>query len=161
MEADGCETNLDTDEQHCGDCQTVCSGPVNGYPECIFGACIQKCNTGTDRVCNVQGKDTCVPNNSTAHCGGCDNPCPASAPRASAVICSGTDCVAVCHEGWRNCNGSLIDGCEQDITTQDHCGSCATTACAACVDGQCCSECGGAICCGACIINSKGLEICN
>lgn len=77
---DGCETNLNTSVEHCGDCETNCLETTKG----AFG---QTCNEGKCDYalclsgygdCNDDRTDGCEVNNITSnknHCGACNKKC--------------------------------------------------------------------------------------
>ncbi len=54
--------------------------------------------------------------------------------------CSLTD--FICELGYSNCNDSILDGCESDLTSNRSCGSCGNVCPvdATCTDGKCCLE---------------------
>lgn len=58
--ADGCETALLSDPQHCGNCNTVCnSGVPHGKPGCASGRCVVgQCDNGW-ADCNGLAADGC------------------------------------------------------------------------------------------------------
>jgi hypothetical protein len=73
----GCETNLNTDPDHCSLCGEVCPLPANGVAGCESGLCgIESCDTGFDD-CDGQSFNGCEIDSSSDedHCGGCDTTC--------------------------------------------------------------------------------------
>jgi hypothetical protein len=73
---DGCEKNLNTDVQNCGNCNLVCFTP-NASPACINGQCaVGSCNTNYLN-CNGQTADGCEINKMTnnQNCGSCGHAC--------------------------------------------------------------------------------------
>lgn len=111
----GCEARLDT-EMNCGACGTSCSGAT---PVCSMNRCASGC-AGTETRCGGACVNTA---SNTAHCGRCDNPCPAR-PNATASCAAGA-CAIVCNASFANCDSSATNGCEVNTTnTLAHCGSC-------------------------------------
>ena len=111
---------------------------------------------------------TCVPND-VHNCGTCGHDCTNLPHVAGAATCSAAGACTFtaqdCAAGWADCNGNPDDGCEQDITGPDHCGSC-TNACAAndpvCSGGTCVTGCGAlALCSGSCVDTTSNPNDCN
>jgi hypothetical protein len=132
---DGCETNLNTNNNHCGSCGFVCPSGIS----CVNGAC--PCPAGLT-LCQTTTGPTCVDiNTATLDCGGCNMACSTNniTPLCAAGVCSGP-----CTGGFLDCNNNkLSDGCEIDPANDVlNCGGC-RTACsmnnitAACVAGSC------------------------
>lgn len=76
------------------------------------------------------------------NCGGCGNKC-AGQPHATATCTHGA-CGITCDSGWGDCyhgtsdpDGRPADGCESELNTPAHCGSCGNSCASACVDGAC------------------------
>ncbi|MBI5536118.1 MAG: hypothetical protein HY898_25580 [Deltaproteobacteria bacterium] len=123
--ATGCEINTNTDPLHCGNCATICSN-VNGTPSCSSGNCAISCNSGYAN-CDGLASTGCevATTNDPLHCGSC-NPCPTGGATPHGTrTCTGTTCGFNCDPGWANCS-SLNDGCETDLATTAHCGTCTT-----------------------------------
>jgi hypothetical protein len=134
--------DLNTDEQHCGTCTTVCSA-TNGSVECVAGSCrIAACTQGFDD-CNNSYADGCEANLGTSgtNCGFCGNGC--TAANGSAQCSLGTCTIAGCDAGFDNCNNTYSDGCEANLRTNvNTCGTCAiqcsvANGAPACTNGQC------------------------
>jgi MYXO-CTERM domain-containing protein len=73
----GCETNLDEDNQHCGGCGRACSLP-GGSASCRLGECtLDACDPGL-ADCNQSPQDGCETDLQAngLHCGSCENACP-------------------------------------------------------------------------------------
>lgn len=127
-ETNGCETNTQTDTDHCGACYRPCSDNHVASSTCVGGACQIACADDYAN-CNGDVADGCETSLTTGvNCGSCGNTCP-SRPNASAG-CSGTTCYYQCIgqgslDRYENCNGDWSDGCEIYMTgNPDHCGTC-------------------------------------
>jgi hypothetical protein len=132
---DGCETNIDSDVDHCGGCATICPSVPNGFRACKTGKCeIGSCTQ--DRAdCNGQLADGCETDLLTdaQHCGTCINSC-AAPPNAAAGCTAGSCSIGACNAGFSNCDGNMTNGCEKDTTTDpQNCGGCNVL----CGSGQC------------------------
>ncbi len=140
--ANGCETNTQTNVNHCGACNNVCN-LANATAACVNGVCvIGSCNVGF-ADCNSIVADGCEVNmaGNPSHCGGCNIPCP---PRANATVtCVNGVCGYICSPGFFDCNGNPSDGCEVNVLTDNNnCGGCnlpcfRPNAQTACVNGVC------------------------
>ncbi len=74
------------------------------------------------------------PNN----CNGCGNVCPTRP--SSSPACSNGACTISCNAGFGNCNGTLPDGCETNLTnSKNNCGACGNVCPGnqTCVNSQC------------------------
>ncbi len=74
------------------------------------------------------------------NCGACGNNC--GWQNASGAQCIGGLCVANCNAGFAECDGNPANGCEANLTTDLHCGTCynactAFNATGTCVMGTC------------------------
>lgn len=91
-ERNGRCTDVLTDAQHCSDCNVVCA-PRNATGRCQDGHCeIGECHTGFAH-CEATAEDVeqgCETNilNHPRHCGGCNRPCPITAPFCINGACS-------------------------------------------------------------------------
>ncbi|MBN2196302.1 MAG: hypothetical protein JW751_26045 [Polyangiaceae bacterium] len=140
----GCETTLNTTEAHCGACGQACTNP-HGETSCEAGRCVPQCAPHY-ASCDGNSTNGCETNLETdpTHCGECGEPC--ALPHAAPSCEDGRCGVAECLEGWLDCNGDPVDGCEVDPNTNaSHCGDC----------NQPCSEVNGAPTCndGTCAIS--------
>jgi hypothetical protein len=153
--SNGCETNVEIDDQNCGSCGNMCTS-ANGAPKCTAGSCgIASCDPGF-KDCNntpVDGCETDIetdPNN----CGACASPCALAHATSN---CTGGNCaVTMCSVGYRDCNGMAADGCEVDIDTDPmHCGSCTSP----CNLANAVPNCAGRVC-GIATCNT-GFKDCN
>jgi len=141
--ANGCETNLNTDADHCGDCATPCALD-HATPKCSGGACqVSEC-LGSFADCDGKAENGCEVNTDTnvAYCGGCGaNPCPEVNGKAN---CQGGKCGLTCADNFRDCDGEAPNGCERDVSRDiNNCGGCGKTCTASagktawCRNGQC------------------------
>jgi hypothetical protein len=143
--ANGCETDLNANLQHCGTCSTVCSA-AHATSSCFGGACqIGGCDAGWGN-CNGTATDGCEKQlNVLTDCGGCGKTC--SFVNAAASCGTGTCVIASCNAGFGDCDGLATNGCEVNTNTSDnHCGSCATVCSStngtpSCVAGACSITC--------------------
>lgn len=123
--ADGCETDLRTDANHCGACQKSCSFP-RAVAACVAGRCVPaackegwaECDGSPTTVCETHLADD------PAHCGTCGSAC--QLPFATKTACVAGSCSATeCTPGRADCSSLPGDGCETDVTTDDsNCGGC-------------------------------------
>ncbi len=130
--------------------------------ELIYGA--------PDKV--LAGDLGCTDVSSARSCGRCGHDC-TLLPGAAAVSCVAGECVIDrCVVGRAHCTPSFDDGCETDITTGAHCGSCdvaCTQTAPLCATqqnsatAQCVSSCAGAtptLCGTACVDTSGDIYNC-
>ncbi|MDB4932032.1 MAG: uncharacterized protein JWM10_4516 [Myxococcaceae bacterium] len=111
----GCETLLQNNRAHCGACGTVCGATQR----CDVFSCVS-CGVGAI-VCD----NRCVEaQNNILSCGTCGNMCP-TGPHAGAVCAAGS-CSLRCEPGYGNCDGVATNGCETQLNTVEHCGTCTT-----------------------------------
>jgi len=140
---DGCETDLSSDPNHCGSCQTVCPPDPNGTPTCSGGGCSFNCNSGY----NLCG-GSCISNTDMNNCGGCGSVCgPPNSTVAATTCATGTCEIATCYGTRADCNGTFSDGCEKNLANDfANCGACGH-ACPydplnpySCIGGKCCYQ---------------------
>ena len=147
LTSNACEADLGSDET-CGGCGVMCAGRLtNGAEGCAGGSCALTCDAGfascDDSV--ATGCETDV-RSSLDHCGGCDQRC---AHTNASSACSGGACtMGACAGGFGNCDGSVANGCETDVSRAlDHCGGCGQP----CAHANASSACSGGVCSmGAC-----------
>lgn len=125
--SNGCETNLKTNNEHCGRCNNECN---NGHL-CEDGACSTNCPANT-----VLCHDFCYP--TAMHVKECN------------------DGELVCIAGYQNCSGNPFDGCEVDTSTNSNsCGQCDKKCDSgkSCIGGECKITClsGQKSCGGQCL----------
>lgn len=140
--ADGCEIRLETDPQHCGDCDVRCSNE-NGTGTCNSGECTIACARGY-ADCDAIHANGCETNLmiSVKHCGECGRVC-LDAVNGTA-LCRAGDCeLSNCAAPYGDCDGNSSNGCESDGTSDvRNCGGCGVTcslphAAASCEDRGC------------------------
>jgi hypothetical protein len=110
-DANGCETNLNTDAAHCGACATACPTEANSTPGCTMGACDIRCNAGFGN-CDGNPANGCETNltNTLASCGSCGAVC---MPAHATPVCAGGACsIAACAPMYFDLNANPADGCE-------------------------------------------------
>lgn len=128
----GCH-DLQSDPRNCGTCGLPCGA---GFV-CLTGRCTSSCPPKT-----VECAHACVDLNvNPLHCGECERPC---ANEHGTTTCAGGRCLPTCAAGWGDCDGEARNGCETDLTTNEHCGTCTRTCLAeqSCNDGVCERPCG-------------------
>ncbi len=100
--ADGCETNLATDHDHCGSCTNACMGS----DVCFMSQCASSCGSLTD--CG----GSCVdPSMDPQHCGSCTRVC--TAPPNGQATCSLGQCGVACNNGYTVCGNGC---CANDVS---------------------------------------------
>jgi hypothetical protein len=94
---------------------------------------------------------SCVPSD-VHHCGACAHDCSALPHVSGSVSCGASgECTfdsASCADGWAHCSSNADDGCETDVTTPAHCGSCSTTCLS--TDPVCAASSAGRVCATGC-----------
>jgi hypothetical protein len=133
-EANGCEANLNEDENNCGWCGNICPTGGDTY-ECENGLCvITQCNPGWEDCDGLPGNgcETNVANGDTSNCGDCGVVC--NLPNATPDCVNSTCVVDSCNLNWENCDLGHANGCEINTSNdENHCGgcglACSSTAC--------------------------------
>ncbi len=143
----GCETNLQTDDDNCGLCGTTCTFP-NGSGSCTAGTCeLVGCDTGFGD-CDASDANGCEVDLEVDYfnCGQCDLSCDAT---GATTACNVGECVVTsCDFGLANCNNVPQDGCEVSLLGDaGNCGACGQICNVANADPICS---GGACAVGAC-----------
>ncbi|MFO0606203.1 MAG: MXAN_6577-like cysteine-rich protein [Polyangiales bacterium] len=132
----GCETNLQTSESHCGACGMACATGL----VCDAGRCVPPCPGGFTRC----GSTCAALDYDPMNCGACGMRC------AAGALCGSGRCVAACTTGQTACAG----GCTSLQTDPENCGACGTRCPTGntCMGGMCRVTCvtGQTICSGAC-----------
>ena len=145
----GCETSTVTDD-NCGACGNKCgagqkcSVDLDGNVACLCPPGLAFCQTGE---AHGLPQGACVDvSNDVDHCGVCGNRCTINGARERQMpACDFGKCEFQCLDGWADCNGSPIDGCEIDTKSDPrNCGGCGVacdlTLGQACVAGKCVVE---------------------
>jgi hypothetical protein len=163
LAADGCETHVNSDVNNCGGCGMACS-TNHIAPACSAGSCeVGVCTPGYADCNNNRRLDGCEVdlNSDSANCGFCGNVCPVGTtcqggmcsaaitcgnctlPNATSKCVNNTCVIASCNQGYADCDGLAVDGCETDLLTDvNNCGGCANrcstpNGAASCVAGVC------------------------
>jgi hypothetical protein len=154
---DGCETDLRSTVEHCGECDRSCSTVNADDTACSDSVCEPTCSGDyldcdqpsaptSDDGCETDPND---PNTCGTTCGdvrACDE------THVETVSCTGGQCDSTCLDGWGNCTQPAApdadDGCETNLSDPAACGSTcgSTTPCAQyeiCVGGGCDVPCSG------------------
>lgn len=137
LSADGCEVDIRTDSNHCGDCGVSCGlanasshcEPLGNFGVCVFDGCEEgfaDCSGALD-----DAGDIFIPNpniagclepliDNDAHCGACGNDCRVL---EGEWLCDETTCRAnTCPAGALDC---ALDGlCTSDASAPETCGGC-------------------------------------
>ena len=129
--SDGCEINTLTNVLNCGGCGDPCPSYDHASARCSNGYCyIDDCDSGWEN-CNNQAGDGCETNitqsDDGTHCGSCSFDCSSKNwPDVAEYYCVNSGCmIALCNEGYGNCDGTKANGCEADFNlSEDHCGGC-------------------------------------
>lgn len=176
---DGCEANI-ASAARCGSCDTSCgaSAPLCASASASASAysCVSDCTAPSPNKCGDSCVDTMT---ATAHCGGCNKPCP-QVTRGSAT-CAGGQCGFACNSGYHKCAsqclandspsscGSLCTPCSAPSNAAATCsatGSCDFVCNAtyhrcgtSCVPNNAVSSCGSA--CTPCTAPSNATAICS
>ena len=142
---DGCEVHLADDLGSCGACGQACA-LSHARAGCSHSGCyIRACDFGWDDcdATDATGCETTVLSD-VHNCGGCGNTCPA-APHAKLGCVNAQCALDACDNGFADCDGSSVNGCETNtLTDRNNCGQCGG-ACAknlVCINGGCtCNNC--------------------
>jgi len=112
----------------------------------------------TDHRCFPRTQPECSDSRQAFHsargrCGMCGRTCPAINGTPS---CVNGACQITCDPGYRNCNGSSVDGCEVSVQNDpSNCGNCGTVCSSNHIPTPTCS---GGVCNGAC---APGFQDCD
>lgn len=136
--ADGCETNINTDLNHCGACDSLCD-PDHAVGRCEAGMCGIDSDApdggclGAWEDCNSDPVDGCEANlnNDPDNCGACatDDPTAICSNAGGTSDCSSGICSIACDDGYDDCDDDARNnGCEADLNASVlNCGSCGNT----------------------------------
>ncbi|MGE0790996.1 MAG: hypothetical protein AB7S26_35320 [Sandaracinaceae bacterium] len=110
-----------------------CPSLLNADAACDGDRCVYACRTGYED-CDGTMENGCEADLSVPEtCGSCAQECP-TAGHAIAT-CSARMCGLVCAEGWDDCDGNPLSGCESLLIDAYTCGACGTS----CSSTQICS----------------------
>lgn len=116
--------DLMSDLLHCGGCDIRCPGALVGeVVSCSGGSCVRVCeaNRGDCDGDPGNGCETDV-SGSVGNCGSCGVACPGGGDATCAQGRCGIRCVG---GGRGDCDGTMSNGCEIDLTSDArHCGTC-------------------------------------
>lgn len=119
----------DCSDQHDNDC--------DGKTDCDDEDCANSCAPDCEPGLVMCGTECVNLSSDISHCGSCTNAC--SIPNA-ANVCQDSVCIMTsCLEGYEDCDQDDSNGCEANLASDQHCGSC-TNSCTddeVCVDGVC------------------------
>jgi hypothetical protein len=115
--------NLDSDPLHCGSCEMECPSPPNARATCIARTCDFACDDGYQN-CDGNPANGCESNlRELDHCGMCGQSC--RRDHAVTSCATGTCELLGCDPLFGDCDGSLVNGCEEDLSTNIlRCGDC-------------------------------------
>jgi hypothetical protein len=139
--SNGCETNLKTDADHCGACDTPCS-LKHASALCNGGKCVVDKCTAPYVDCDGDPSNGCEVNTTTdpLNCGGCGGVC---SDINGTPSCAGSKCLITCTDGFADCDDDRVNGCEINTDKNvNNCGKCgnicdATSGAAKCTVGVC------------------------
>ncbi|MBI2389695.1 MAG: hypothetical protein HYV09_08865 [Deltaproteobacteria bacterium] len=113
----------------------MCDCDIRSTSEVACNAVDDDCNGLVDEGSPTCGGVCVDTNTDPKNCGGCAKACPgAGAPNAEPQ-CAGGACKLKCAAGFGDCDSNPANGCEADLASREHCGSCAY----ACKTGETCS----------------------
>ena len=119
--ADGCETDLQATDHHCGVCGRVCVGEL-APSSCVAGRCQQACVAGLTGDCDADAGNGCEQDlRDPRHCGACANDCTVGLGPGMVARCVEDDagvarCEQVCADNRADCDGTIANGCERTVT---------------------------------------------
>ena len=136
--SDGCETDLTTHDD-CGACGNACLPEQECTPD---DEGIPRCKDTCAKIGLTECLGECLDILSDPRaCGGCGVACQPGGDHQVAVCTKGL-CGVECLEGFADCNGDPVDGCEVDLRMNPlHCGACGQRcdvgAGQPCIEGKC------------------------
>lgn len=135
-------TDVANDDNHCGNCDTACSGGAS----CVSGACGGDASAGCPTgMVDCGGGDCRDLSNDPEFCGAC-----VQAQCGDAQFCQ--DGICVCRPGLTDCDGQCVD------TNSDpgNCGGCGNNCDMTCVGGNCLNEssCTTTVCHGSACVDT-------
>lgn len=135
--SDGCEVDLRTDPKNCGACGNACAAGQECRDDGNGPQCVLPCEESGKSKC----PDTCADLLSDPYnCGSCGNTCPLR-DNAKGECRKGV-CVIACADGFADCDGNPVNGCEVNLANNPtNCGACGVTCDFVggqpCIEGQC------------------------
>ena len=128
----GCEVDLKTNPEHCGDCKNNCI--YNAEASCIDGECV------LERCFSYYGDCDGNPNNgcevdlytNPEHCGDCNNDCNELSHVSFANCVNETCVIKECDPFWKNCDNNWETGCNLYVNIPQLCGLCERDFCSDC-----------------------------
>jgi hypothetical protein len=137
--SDGCEVDFtQLSPLNCGSCGNVCKAGEECRDEGGNGAkCLQKCEDSGRTRCDGHCFDLL---SDPLNCGNCGTQCPAFGN--DTAECHKGICATKCADGFADCDGNPLNGCEVHIADNPlHCGGCGVACNFAggqpCIDGKC------------------------
>ena len=121
--SNGCETNLKTDTEHCGACETPCS-LAHASAACSGGSCVVLNCTAPFADCDGDPSNGCETNTSTdaGNCKGCGLACVGVNGTST---CVASACQISCDANYADCDGDPSNGCEKKVDGDAlNCGAC-------------------------------------
>ena len=131
----GCETDLQTSQQHCGRCGNACETPDCA---CVGGKLSVSCPSGR-ADCDGDRKNGCEvdTNSDLQHCGRCQHVCHLNGHDAVAAKCVAGQCHISCENEALpevDCDHDPDNGCEARLWVDpENCGTCGKR----CSSGMC------------------------
>jgi hypothetical protein len=120
-----------------GDPNALCPRGVHvAVSECALGECENReCEPGFGD-CDDDRTTGCEQQTDTLmHCGGCFVGC--TPPNATGDCSTGTCDIGTCNDGFADCDGDPVNGCETPLNTNSNCGGCDVECAPASAIGEC------------------------
>jgi len=117
----------------------TCPNVPNGTAKCVgTGTCSFDCTSGY-ADCNASaGCETQL--GTTSNCKSCGDVCSTGGPNTQGICTSQSQgCTTSCFSGFADCDGILVNGCEDNLQSVLNCGACGKKCCGACSTGSCVS----------------------
>lgn len=138
-QSDGCEVDFQTlDPKNCGSCGNACKADEECRADGNNGPqCLKKCEDSGRTRCEKGCVDLL---SDPLNCGDCAMECPSFGN--DKAVCRKGICVTECADGFGDCNGNPLDGCETRLDTNPlHCGACGNScnygSGQPCIEGKC------------------------
>jgi hypothetical protein len=137
----GCETNTNSNVNHCGGCGQACNAN-NGTPGCVAGGCVIGCFAGYGN-CDGNPDNGCETNlkNDAQNCNACGAAC--NFPNAIGMCVNSACVLGACLPGFGDCDNDPSNGCEANLkSATSNCGLCGNAcklpnAVNVCTNGSC------------------------